>query len=265
MRVRFLGTGTSHGVPMIGCACAVCRSPDPRNQRLRPAVCVATERTQVLVDAPPDFRTQALRAGLDRLDAVVITHTHADHVLGLDDLRVFCANGKKLPVCASSESLAVIQRLFPYACTATTAWPGLPSFALEPIQPFVEFTIGDLPILPLPLPHGQLPVLGCLFGRELAYLTDCSAVPEDVSERVRGVTVLAIDGLRHRPHPTHLTIAQALAVRERLQPRFTFLTHLCHDIDHATLASSLPDGVQVAYDGLELAISDGEMTVVNAP
>lgn len=166
---------------MIGCACAVCRSPDPQNQRLRPSVLVQTPATTVLVDATPDFRTQALRAGLTALNAVVITHTHADHVLGLDDLRVFCGGARgKLPLYASPDSLANLQRVFPYGFTDQPAWPGLPSFIPHPVQPFGEFSAGDIRVCPLPLPHGRMPVLGFLFQDACAYLTDCNAVPDEV-------------------------------------------------------------------------------------
>jgi phosphoribosyl 1,2-cyclic phosphate phosphodiesterase len=232
----------------------VCRSSDPRNQRLRPSILVETATARVLVDAPPDFRTQALRAHLSGVAGILITHTHADHVLGLDDLRVFCLNGTKLPVYGAAESLATLQRMFPYACTETPAWPGLPSFALQRIEPFLEFAICDLNVLPVTLPHGRMTVLGFVFGTACAYLTDCHAVPDDVVERARGVELLILDGLRYRPHPTHLTVAQALAVRERVQPATCLLTHLCHEVDHATLAASLPAGVGVAYDGLTIEL-----------
>jgi len=253
MRITFLGTGTSHGIPMIGCACAVCRSPDPRNQRLRPSILIETATTTVLVDATPDFRTQALRVGLRKLDAVVLTHTHADHVLGLDDLRVFTqASGRPMPIYGSAESLADVQRIFAYACTDKPKWPTLPCFELRAIPVGGDFAVGDLSWATVELPHGRMNVLGFVVDGKLAYLTDCHAVPAAVVERVRGVPVLVLDGLRYRPHPTHLTIEQSVAVAGVVGAGQTWLTHLCHEVEHAAAEDALPAQVRIAYDGLAL-------------
>ena len=182
MRVTFLGTGTSHGIPMIGCDCAVCRSDNPHNKRLRPSIYVENDGHCLLVDATPDFRTQALRANIRRVDAIVMTHTHADHVFGLDDLRAFSVSaGRKMPVYGSPHSIETIQRIFPYACTETPAWPGLPSFELHPVQPHQDFEVGGLKLRTLPLQHGRMTVYGFLFGRDLAYVTDCNVVPRKLS------------------------------------------------------------------------------------
>jgi phosphoribosyl 1,2-cyclic phosphate phosphodiesterase len=257
MRVTFLGTGTSHGIPVIGCDCAVCRSDDPRNKRSRPSILVQTGAANLLVDATPDFRAQALQTGLRQVDAVLVTHTHADHILGLDDLRVFTMrDARKMPVFASPESIENIRRLFPYACTETPAWPGLPSFALHPVEPWESFGPGGATVRALPLPHGKMTVHGFLFGRDLAYVTDCHAVSDEVVAAIRGVTVLALDALRHRPHPTHLTVAQALEVAGRVGAKLTLLTHLCHDLDHAATEQSLPPHIRVARDGLRLSIAN---------
>ncbi len=264
MRVTFLGTATSHGIPMIGCDCAVCRSTDPRNQRLRPSIYVETPGAKVLVDAPPDLRTQVLRAGIRQVDAVLVTHTHADHVLGLDDLRAFTRDSdRKMPVYGSAESLQAIERMFPYACTEKPKWPGLPSFALQRIEPFRDFVIGDLEILPLPVPHGWMSVFGFRFGDAAAYVTDCNAVPDEVVKAISGVNVLVIDALRHRPHPTHLTIAQAVEVVARVKPGLALLTHLCHEVEHAAVEAALPAGVRVAYDGLRIEIANGNWKILD--
>ena len=264
MRVTFLGTGTSHGIPMIGCNCDVCRSTDPHNQRLRPSIFVETDAVNVLVDATPDFRTQALRAGIRRVDAVLVTHTHADHVLGLDDLRAFTErNGAKMPIYCSRQSMADLQRVFPYACTDQPAWPGLPSFLLHPLEPNSEIELAHLRIRALPLPHGKMIVYGFLFDRDLAYVTDCHEVPGEVLDAIRGVTLLVVDALRHRPHPTHLTVAQALKVVAQVQPRRALLTHLCHELDHQKTESELPASVRIAYDGQTMEIKNDGVRQLN--
>jgi phosphoribosyl 1,2-cyclic phosphate phosphodiesterase len=260
MRVTFLGTGTSHGIPMIGCDCAVCRSGNPHNHRLRPSIYIENGGQRLLVDAAPDFRAQALRANIRRVDAVLITHTHADHVLGLDDLRVFCQrSGRKLPIHGSPHSLETIQRMFSYACTETPAWPGLPSFELHPLQPDQQREVAGTSVRVLPLLHGRMEVYGFLFGRDLAYVTDCNVVSADVIEAIRGVTVLVLDALRHRPHPTHLTIDQALEVAGQVGAKLTLFTHLCHEVEHEAVEKELPPQVRVAYDEMQIEVADGEV------
>jgi len=258
MRVTFLGTGTSHGIPMIGCDCAVCRSTDPRNHRLRPSIFIENGTANVLVDATPDFRTQALRANIRRVDAVLVTHTHADHVTGLDDLRAFTEReGRKMPVYGSAKSLADIQRMFPYACTEKPAWPGLPSFQLHPIEVDQPFTILGSTFMALPVPHGYMTVYGFRVEHALAYVTDCNAVSDEVVKAVRGVTVLVLDALRHRSHPTHLTVAEAVLVAGQVGAQLTLLTHMCHEVDHGPTEAELPPQVRLAYDGLQIEIENG--------
>jgi phosphoribosyl 1,2-cyclic phosphate phosphodiesterase len=264
MRVTFLGTGTSHGIPMIGCSCAVCNSTDPRNLRLRPSILVETPQLKLLVDATPDFRQQALRHNIHHLDAVLLTHTHADHIFGLDDLRAFTErDSRKMPIYASAESLARIQQIFPYACEEKPRWPGLPSFELHAIASHKEFEVAGLTLRALPVPHGRMTVFGFLIGRELAYLTDCNEISPEVVKAVQGVTVFVVDALRHRPHPTHLTVAQALEVAGRVRAKLTFLTHMCHDVDHAATEATLPAGVRLAYDGLVIEVNNGEVASVD--
>jgi len=260
MRVTFLGTGTSHGIPVIGCDCAVCRSDNPHNKRLRPSVYVENSNQCLLVDATPDFRTQALRANINRVDAVLMTHTHADHVFGLDDLRVFSVRtGQKIPIYASAHSVEAIQRMFPYACTETPAWPGLPSFDLRPVEPHQTFDVLGTAIRALPLVHGRMTVFGFLFGRDLAYVTDCKPVSPDVVEAIRGVPVLVLDALRARQHPTHLTIAEARGVAEQVGAKLTLFTHLCHEAEHDAIEKDLPPCVRVAYDGMQIEVTNGDV------
>ena len=259
MRLTFLGTGTSHGIPVIGCDCAVCHSADPRNQRLRPSVFVETDGLNLLIDATPDFRQQALRSGIRRVDAVLVTHSHADHVLGLDDLRVFTGkDGRKMPLYGSPSSLADVQRVFQYACTEKPAWAGLPSFELHPVEPHTEFQIAGFTCRALPLPHGRMTVYGFVLNREVAYLTDCNAVPPEVVEALRGIPLLVLDALRHRPHPTHLTIDAALAVVAQIRPKRALFTHLCHEVDHAPVEAPFPPEVRLAYDQLRIEVTNGE-------
>ncbi|MCX7826365.1 MAG: MBL fold metallo-hydrolase [Verrucomicrobiae bacterium] len=253
MRIRFLGSGTSQGVPMIGCDCEVCRSPDPRNKRYRPSVMVETGQAHMVVDTTPDFRSQCLANNVRRLDAILVTHPHADHVLGLDDVRRFCANGRVLPVYAAREHLQVLRRIFAHAFDAASRLPGWPQVDGHVVEPLRPFQVGATRVTALELPHGRTTVLGYLFenaaGR-FAYLTDCKSVPPAAIERLRGVNVLALDALRHRPHFGHLTVSEALAVVGEIKPERAYFTHICHDLDHATLESQLPPHVRVAYDGL---------------
>jgi phosphoribosyl 1,2-cyclic phosphate phosphodiesterase len=264
MRITFLGTGTSHGIPKIGCDCAVCRSTDSRNKRLRPSIYVETPELKLLVDATPDFRQQALHYNIRHVDAVLLTHTHVDHIFGLDDLRAFTEReGRKMPIYASVESLARIREIFPYACEEKPRWPGLPSFALHAIEPNREFEISDLRIRALPVPHGRMTVFGFFLGLDFAYLSDCNEVSAEIVKTIQGVTVLTVDALRHQPHPTHLTVAQALEVAQQVRAKRTLLTHMCHDVDHATTETTLPADVRLAYDGLVIEVNNGEVARVD--
>jgi len=249
---------------MIGCDCAVCRSENPRNKRLRPSVYIENNGQCLLVDATPDFRTQALRANIRRVDAVLMTHTHADHMFGLDDLRSFGERmGRKMPLYGSAHSIQIIEQVFPYACTETPAWPGLPSFELHVLEPYQKFELGDLPLRALPLNHGRMTVFGFLFANEFAYVTDCNIVPEEVIATIRGVTVLVLDALRHRPHPTHFTIEQARAVAERVGAKLTLFTHLCHEAEHEAVERELPPQVRVAYDEMQIEVAGNDIQQIS--
>lgn len=257
LKITFLGTGTSQGVPVIGCDCDVCLSDDPRDKRLRASVYLVTPEAQWVIDTGPDFRMQCLRANIRHLDAVVYTHSHTDHVMGFDDLRRFCMikNGP-IPVYASRETLATLSQVFEFAFNGKNRFPG---YVLPDPRPVVgTFRLGGLDVTPLPLPHGRTTSTGYLHekdGKKLfAYLTDCNIVPDAVIERVRGVEHLVIDALRDDPHPTHLTISEAIEAADRIGPKQTWLTHLCDHVSHKKRSESLPDGVRLAYDGLEIEI-----------
>jgi len=254
MRVTFLGTGTSQGVPRIGCSCSVCASPDPRDSRTRCSLYIQTPEFSWVVDTGADFRTQCLRAGVKRVDAALFTHAHADHVMGFDDLRPFCAHGKQLPIYGSADTLDQLASTFEYAFKPAVRFPGY--IHPKPVVVTGCFELGAVQITPLKLPHGRTESLGYLMRVEgeplFAYLTDCKTVPEEVEAEVAGVRHLVIDALRERPHPTHLSTGEALEVIARVAPGSAWLTHLCHDHAHAELEARLPLGVRVAYDGLVL-------------
>jgi phosphoribosyl 1,2-cyclic phosphate phosphodiesterase len=254
LTITFLGTGTSQGVPMVGCGCAVCTSTDPRDNRTRSSIYVSTPECAWVIDTGPEFRVQCLREKIDRIDAVLYTHSHTDHMMGFDDLRPFCANGRDLPVYASAETMADLQRIFSFAFSALRLIPGY----VRPHPHLIDgpFSLGGTLLTPLPLKHGRARVNGYLLetgGRKLAaYLSDCKEVPETVIERIHGVEALIIDALRYAEHPTHLSVPEALAVAARVEPGRTWFTHICHDLGHAETEARLPAGTRIAHDGLKL-------------
>lgn len=255
LTITFLGTGTSQGIPVIGCDCAVCRSADPRDKRTRSSIYVETPECAWVVDTGTDFRAQCLRENVRRLDAVVLTHSHADHIMGFDDLRVFCPNGREIPVYASEPTMRDLERVFIFAFDGKHRFPGY----IRPVSRIINdipFMLGETELTPLPVPHGRTTVFGYLFSRAgeklVAYLSDCQLVPDPIAARILGVRHLIIDALRHKPHPTHMSVSEALAVATRVQAKQTWFTHLCHDLGHAETEAALPRGVAVAFDGLRL-------------
>jgi phosphoribosyl 1,2-cyclic phosphate phosphodiesterase len=253
-RVTFLGTGTSHGVPMIGCDCATCHSTDPRDSRLRPSIYVEVpDRGRILVDSSTDLRQQALRFKVTRVDAVVYTHGHADHILGLDELRRFnVLQGGSIPCYADRRTWQVLKTTFFYVFDGVSRHGGgVPQ--LEPREIEGPFDVLGVHVVPIPIIHGRTPILGLRFGA-FAYLTDCSAIPDASWPLLAGVETLVIDALRHKPHPTHFTVAEAIAAVERIGPRRALLTHMAHDLPHADTSARLPQGVELAYDGLVLDV-----------
>jgi phosphoribosyl 1,2-cyclic phosphate phosphodiesterase len=253
LSLTFLGTGTSQGVPMIGCDCEVCHSPDPRDQRLRSSIYVETPECAWVVDTGTDFRTQALRENIRRLDAVVFTHSHTDHIMGFDDLRRYSYELGSIPVYASAETMRDLARVYEFAFNGLNRFPGY----LVPVPHIVDgpFQLGKTTLTPLPVPHGKSTVNGYLFSRGgeklVAYLSDCSAVPDEILREIAGVKVLIIDALRRKPHPTHLSVDQALKVSGKVKPAWTLFTHICHELPQSS-ETELPAGVGIAYDGLKL-------------
>ncbi len=253
-----LGTGTSTGVPVIGCDCEVCTSADPRDTRTRCACYVEVGDMGLLIDTGPDFRAQALREDIDRIDAVCYTHHHFDHVVGLDDLRpYFRDNRRVMPCYAHAETAAVLRRNYDYVFGGDP-YPGAANVELEVVDgPFrVPSRTADdtaVPVDPILLMHGDVPVYGYRLGR-FAYLTDASAIPEASYEQLQGIDTLVLDGLRPRPHPTHFSFDEAVAAARRIGARETYLVHMTHDVRHAEAEAALPDDIHLAHDGLTLEV-----------
>ena len=258
MKLTFLGTGTSFGVPQIGCNCAVCRSPDPRDRRTRVGAVIETDRgTRLLIDTPPELRGQLIAAGIDRVDAVLYTHDHADHVHGIDDLRaVTVRRNAALPIYGPADTLARLAQRFPYIFDDTIRpLPGTskPEGQAHPLTPGTPVTIGDVEVLPLVVPHGAVTVFAYRVG-PVAYVTDAKSLSPDVIERLRGVRVLVLNALFRTEHPTHLSIPEAIRAAGAIGAERTYLTHLTHDNFHADLEAELPRGISPAFDGLTVRI-----------
>ena len=253
LTLTFLGTGTSQGVPMIGCDCAVCCSTDPRDKRLRSSIYVETPEFSWVVDTGTDFRTQALRENMRHVDAVIFTHSHTDHIMGFDDLRRFSHARGSMPVYASLETMRDLERVFEFAFKGLNPFPGY----LKPEPHVIDgpFQLGLTIVTPLPVPHGDSIVNGYLFSRGgeklVAYLSDCSLVPGEIVDLISRVKVLVIDALREKPHPTHLSVGQALEVAGRVRAGTTYFTHICHELPQGA-ESRLPAATFIAYDGLKL-------------
>jgi len=263
-RVTVLGSGTSHGVPAIGCDCAVCRSNDPNDRRTRPSILIELPSSgdgraytrdvrSILVDTSTDLRNQALVHNVRRVDAILFTHTHADHVFGLDDVRRFNQMQKApIPCYADRDTAGTLRQMFRYIFEQPEQrGGGLPQISLFHIAG--PFTLGDVDIVPVRVMHGRLPVLGFRIG-SFAYLTDCNHIPDESWPLLHGVRTVILDALRHRPHSTHFSVSEAIAVVQKLGAERAYFTHICHDLPHAETCAQLPRGIELAYDGLVLEI-----------
>jgi phosphoribosyl 1,2-cyclic phosphate phosphodiesterase len=254
LKITVLGSGTSVGVPTIGCHCDVCTSADPRDNRMRPSILIGYEGRNVLVDTTPDFRTQALRAKIERVDAILFTHAHADHLMGLDDVRPFNFRQKgRIPIYAAPPTMEAIRRSFQYVFEEVERATNVPK--LDPrLIDGAPFDLFGLEFTPVPVLHGSTPIHGFRFGGA-AYLTDHSEIPESSCDLLLGLDVLFLDALRYKPHPTHSTVERSIKTVERLAPRRAFFTHISHDLGHERAESMLPANIRLAYDGLEIEVA----------
>ena len=260
MRVTLLGTGTSTGVPVIGCTCRVCRSADPHDRRSRCACYIEAGGLGLIIDTGPDFRRQMLREKIERVDAVLFTHHHFDHVVGLDDMRpYFFGNRTPMPCYARPNTAAVLRHMFPYIFERDGSYPGAPPLDLYAVE--APFEIASryeprppVPVMPVEVYHGQMPMYGYRLGR-FAYLTDTNRIPEPSFALLENLDVLVLDALRHTPHPTHFTIEEAVAAARRIGARQTYLIHMTHNILHAEENARLPDGIALGYDGLTFEVA----------
>jgi phosphoribosyl 1,2-cyclic phosphate phosphodiesterase len=252
LQLTVLGSGTSMGVPTLACHCAVCESADPHDKRMRPSLLLEFDGHAVVIDTTPDFRAQAMRKGLERLDAVLYTHGHADHILGLDDIRPYNAKQRTLiPIYGAKETLGTLRRQFSYIFDPAPTVSSLPMVQVHEVDgPIDLFGVKFVPIRAF---HGPLPVLGYRFGKA-AYLTDFSVVPEDSKQLLHGLDHFILDALRYEPHPMHSNVEQSLALVAELEPAHAWFTHICHDLGHAETNAKLPPNVRLAYDGLQLDV-----------
>jgi phosphoribosyl 1,2-cyclic phosphate phosphodiesterase len=258
--LTFLGTGTSMGVPTLGCSCAVCTSPDPHDRRLRPSVLLrwheAGRERVVVIDTGPDFREQALRTGLSRVDAVFYTHGHADHILGMDDLRpvsfVAAREGGQIPLYATEETAGTLRKVFDYTFSPEATYPTRARVRIEPLEE--KTTVHGVEFLRIPVLHGRMGIVGYRFGRT-AYLTDVSTIPETSFALMEGLDCVILSALRHKPHPSHATLDQAVEWARRIGARQTWFTHIAHELGHAETNRTLSDGMALAYDGLSFPVT----------
>ena len=253
--ITVLGSGTSMGVPTIGCSCAVCRSMNPKDRRTRPSAMVEWEGHRIIIDSGPDFREQALREGINRLDAVLYTHGHADHILGLDDLRPLTyprvTGGARLPLYAKPETARILRSMFKYVFDDNYKYGGIAKVELHEIRE--PFDLLDLKVIPVPVMHGESEIVGYRIGR-FAYLTDFSTVPDRTIEMLQGVELVFLDALRHEPHPTHSTVENSLKIAARIGATSTYFIHMSHDLAHEAANQALPPEVRLAFDGLRVEI-----------
>jgi phosphoribosyl 1,2-cyclic phosphate phosphodiesterase len=257
MRIKFLGTGTSHGVPVVGCTCPTCSSPDPRNKRYRSSVWVSKPGCSLVVDTPAEFRLRCLEYSITRIDALLLTHAHADHIAGLDGIRIYNEEqSMDIPLYCDAATRSEIEERFSYIFRETQQGGGKPHIKINLLEHFREFRAGGFDVIAVPLRHGELTITGYIIDKKFAYLTDCSGIPGETYDSLKGIDTLVLDALRIKPHPTHFSLDQAIDAAQRIGANNTFFTHIAHAIEHIAVEKKLPRGIRLAYDGLELLINE---------
>ncbi len=252
MEIVFLGTGTSIGIPVPGCSCSVCKSTDPRNKRTRPSLLIKENNRNIIIDTPQEFRIQLIRHNIKTIDAILYTHHHADHLLGLDDIRYYNVKMKKsIPIYANKETIKHIKQVFSYIFNPTQIGGGIPQIEINEIDK--DFEVCGITFIPLIVYHGKLKIFGYKW-QNIAYITDASYLPPETIEKIRNLDILIINALKYKKHPTHFNVEEALNVINTVKPKKAYLTHISHDIEHASLQSQLPANVFVAYDSLHIYI-----------
>ncbi|RCW89266.1 phosphoribosyl 1,2-cyclic phosphate phosphodiesterase [Halanaerobium sp. DL-01] len=252
MRISFLGTGTSHGVPVIGCSCKVCKSKNPKNKRNRTSIHIKTKNTNLLIDTPPEMRLELIMNNIQHVDAVLITHAHADHIMGFDDIRALNWQlGHEMPVYSDKKTLESLKRIFPYIFSKENHGGGIPQVELIEIKK--ELKIYGENIIPLPIYHGKNLILGYRI-KKFAYITDCSSIPDQTKKLLTGVDYIAVDSLRYSKHPTHFSVDEAVDLINELNIKKGYLTHISHQLDHEKLNDYLPDYIEPAYDGMVIEV-----------
>ncbi|MGD1823138.1 MAG: MBL fold metallo-hydrolase [Pleomorphochaeta sp.] len=254
-KLTFLGTGTSHGVPSIGCNCETCLSKDPKDNRLRSSILLEKNDNKIIIDTGPEFRIQCLRAKLDRLDSVLYTHTHADHLNGIDDLRSFTNKDKPLPLYGDNKTIDEIKYRFSYIVKGTINKTVIPNLSLNELEPYKKVNINGFEITPLVVYHGKLPIFGYKIFNT-AYLTDCNYIPKETMKHLNNLDVLILDALQHHQHKTHFTLEQAVEEAKKISAKQTFFTHIAHGIKHDRDSKWLPKNMELSYDTLSINLEE---------